>query len=84
MRFREDGGYEGYEAYTVRADDSYLPAAVRELDEKLHVCPDMMWGCSYDYVGLKYSGLEYGERRLDLRAIYCAVLNGSLPPGIVF
>ncbi len=61
VRFREDGGYEGYEAYTVRADDSYLPAAVRELDEKLHVCPDMMWGCSYDYVGLKYSGLEYGE-----------------------
>lgn len=61
VRFREDSGYQGYEAYTGRADDSHLPAAVRELDEKLHVCPDMMWGCSYDYVGVKYSGLEYGD-----------------------
>lgn len=64
--FRDNSGYEGYEAYTSEKElAASIPRAERGdsppqgNSERVVGCPDMMWGCAYHDFSLQYDGVRY-------------------------
>ena len=64
--FRDEGGYESYEAYTAEKDllgaipqDERGSSLPRSADERTVGCPDMIWSCAYCDFSLWYDGVRY-------------------------